>query len=169
MSSNGKSANFAENIFCSILYKIFPEKLAKTVFQFLKCGVVGILNTAVDFAVLNALMYITGITSGSKYTLFTGVAFCFAVTNSFIWNKNWTFKSKTKNSEELFKQICVFVLISAVAGLVIKTSTANFVVNIMGPQWGIKSALWANIGNASAVFLTVVWNFIGYKFIVFKK
>jgi hypothetical protein len=30
-------------------------------------------------------------------------------------------------------------------------------------------ARWANIGLAMGTLLALVWNFIGYKFIVFKK
>ncbi|MFH1175162.1 MAG: GtrA family protein [bacterium] len=158
------SGDFVEKIF----YSVLPEKLAKNTYQFFKCGIVGVLNTAVNFVVLKILMDTTKIYEGPKYTRFTGVAFCVAVINSYIWNKNWTFKDKTKDLEKLVKQALIFFAISTV-GLIITIRMSDFVVNKIGPQWGQDKEIWAYIGNASAVFLTVIWNFTGYKLVVFRK
>jgi len=41
-------------------------------------------------------------------------------------------------------------------------------VNFLGPQFGISKEIWAYVGKIVAVFLGFIWNFTGYKFIVFK-
>ena len=164
-----KSMNFFERF----LKRFLPVKAIETVFQFVKCASVGVLNTLVDFAVLNILMWMTGIYNGKYIGVLIGISFCFAVTNSFIWNKKWTFKNKSTNPKDLRKQILIFFIIS-LGGLAIKTYSASFVINNIQivPLFNINAVLWtklwANIGNASAVFLTMVWNFMGYKLIVFK-
>lgn len=58
--------------------------------RFVKFGLIGVLNTAVDFGaffVLNKLLHI------GPYVSQTG-AFLIAALNSFLWNKYWTFEKK---------------------------------------------------------------------------
>jgi len=42
------------------------------------------------------------------------------------------------------------------------------VVNIVGPQFGLNAKIWANMGAVAGTLFVMVWNFLGYKFIVFK-
>jgi len=171
---NGKKISSKVNFFEKFLKRFLPTKVVETVFQFVKCASVGVLNTVVDFAVLNILMWATGIYQGEYIKFLIGISFCFAVTNSFIWNKKWTFRNKNVSSKELKRQIITFLIIS-LGGLAIKTYSASFVINSVHitPLFSISETvwikLWANVGNASAVLLTMVWNFIGYKLIVFKR
>ena len=84
----------------------------------------------------------------------------------YLWNKFWTFQKKdTQNkSEEAIK----FFLITF-GGFLIHTAVINIMINIIGPKFGITERLWANIGNIIAILTGFLWNFSGYKFIVFKK
>jgi len=54
-------------------------------------------------------------------------------------------------------------------GLGINVGIASWIVNIIGPLFGSPLKIWANIGAIAASIVTSVWNFLGYKFIVFKK
>ena len=146
----------------------YIERLAEkhpSILQFPKFITVGVSNTIIDFGILNLLMYLTGETSGIFFSLFKSISFIVAVTNSYILNKHWTFKSsgETKNGEFL-----KFVVVNLI-GCAINVSWASYVVNVIGAPAGISPMLWANIGAASAVVFTVSWNFIGAKFFVFKK
>jgi putative flippase GtrA len=89
-----------------------------------------------------------------------------AVTNSYLWNKFWTFKSH--ENKETRKEFIQFVAISGV-GFGINVIVASFIVNIIGPVGEISPRLWANIGAFAAIVISVFWNFLGYKFIVFKN
>ncbi len=129
--------------------------------QIIKFVVVGISNTSVDLAVLNIFIFLTGIASGFPFTIFKTISFVVAVSNSYFWNKRWTFHSNKK----------VFIQFFAVSsiGLLLNVGTASLVVNIIGPQFGIAKQLWANIGAGAGTLVVMTWNFAGYKFFVFGK
>ncbi len=135
------------------------------VWQAAKFLLVGALNTFIDLGVLNLLILISGIASGGLYSVFKGISFIIAVINSYFWNKFWTFKrSETIAPGNEFLQ---FFIVSVV-GFSINVGVASLVVNVIGPQFGLIAEVWANIGAIVAAFCGMVWNFVGYKFIVFK-
>lgn len=133
--------------------------------QFIKFLCVGLLNTGVDFGILNLLMFSTGITSGIGYSLFKAISFMVAVTNSYFLNKRWTFK-KGKNLEK--KEFIKFITISLIA-FGVNVSIASLLVNFIGPIGNIPSYLWANVSALAATVFTTLINFFGYKYIVFKE
>ncbi|MCH8741938.1 GtrA family protein [Patescibacteria group bacterium] len=135
------------------------------IYQASKFLLVGILNTLIDLGILNFLILITGMASGLAFSFFKGASFLVAVVNSYFWNKFWTFKKKetTKDPKE-FAQFFVVALI----GLGINVLIASFIVNVIGPQFGLSEKIWANLGAIAATFFGMTWNFLGYKFIVFK-
>jgi len=145
-------------------FKFASRKLAA--FQFGKFIAVGQSNAAIDIGVLNLLILITDIDSGYSYTVFKATSFIFAVTNSFFWNKFWSFQSKEK--DVMGKQFVRFVAVSLV-GLLINVCVAHLVVNIVGPQWGLSTRIWANIGVLSSAVFSIFWDFFGFKVLVFKK
>jgi putative flippase GtrA len=134
------------------------------IWQFAKFILSGSLSALVDLSILNLLMFLTGFSSGIFFIIFKGLSFLFAVTNSYFWNKTWTFEKKEGSTEEASK----FFLISSI-GFIINISTAFIVVNIIGPKFGINLVQWANIGSITAILVAMLWNFIGFKFLVFKK
>lgn len=143
----------------------FASKWA-TALQFGKFIAVGQSNAAIDIGLLNLLILLTNIDSGIYFSIFKGTSFIFAAVNSFLWNKFWSFESKEKHG--MGKQFVKFLAV-AVVGLIINVSVASFVVNYVGPQWGISTRLWANVGVLSSAVFNIIWDFYGYKVLVFKK
>lgn len=137
----------------------------RILWQAAKFVLVGALNTFIDLGILNILILISGTAVGTPFLIFKGVAFTIAVTNSYFWNKYWTFDRSGASRGKEFTQ---FLAVS-LGGLIVNVATAGIIVNIIGPQANIAPAVWANIGALGAVVLSLVWNFIGYKFWVFKK
>lgn len=133
----------------------------ETLRQVVKFGVVGVSNTLVDFAVLNFLIFFTGIASGTPFTAFKTISFTVAVSNSYFWNKRWTFRSE--------KKVFVQFLAVSVVGMLLNVGTASFVVNFVGPQFGLSEQVWANIGAIVGTLVVMTWNFLGYKLVVFRK
>lgn len=142
------------------------SKWLPVMIQFVRFGITGGLNALIYLGVLNLLISITKIAAGLYYSLFVSVAFIVAVTNSYFWNKHWVFKAGESGGGkgEFFR----FFLVNLV-GFGVNVGAASLVVNVIGAPAGVPASLWANIGAVSAVFITLFWNFIGSKFIVFRK
>jgi putative flippase GtrA len=134
------------------------------IFQFAKFAAVGAFNSFFDWGILNLLIALTGIASGAGYSLFKGTSFIFATISSFFWNKYWTFEDR---AEVNTKETGSFIMVSVI-GLIINISLASLIVYFLSSS-GIEPKRLANIGAASATIASLIWNFIGYKFIVFKK
>ncbi len=141
-------------------------KWVPPLFQFAKFAAVGVLNSGIDFGILNILIMVTGTAAGLSFVVFKAASFTVAVVNSYIWNKFWVFRGAEKKS--IAAEFFTFLGVSLV-GLGVNTGTAHVFVNIIGPIGGIAPKTWANIGALAAVVLTLFWNFFGYKLFVFKK
>jgi len=131
------------------------------IMQIVKFGAVGVFNTFLDWSVFNLLIIMTGLSVGYGPPIFSGLGFIVANIGSFFWNKNWTFTSRKGT-------LIQFFLVSLI-GFGVKVGAVYLIVNIIGPQGGISENLWANVGNMAGTVFFMVWNFIGYKFWVFKK
>ena len=82
--------------------KVTKEESKKTAIQLLKYGVIGASNTiitAVAFYVLNTLLSVA-------YVPANAVGYVFGVLNSFVWNRNWVFKTK----QNLKREALLFVI-----------------------------------------------------------
>ena len=137
--------------------------------QFSKFATVGLLNTAIDFAILNILTIITGFTVGVGLFVLNTISFTAATVNSYFFNKHWTFRDKSRDEEE--KKFVQFLAISVV-GAGINGGVVVLVTTFISPMFaslGLADQLWVNIAKVFATGVSLVWNFVGYKFIVFKK
>ena len=134
-------------------------------FQFIKFICVGLLNTGIDFGILNLLMFITGINTGIICSFFKAISFMVAVTNSYFLNKLWTF-NKGRDFEK--KEFIRFITISLIA-FGINVTFFSIFNNFISPLGNISPVLWANISALVATGLTTLINFFGYKRFVFKS
>ena len=150
---------------CLYLSYLLGKKIP-VIFQAGKFIAVGISNTLIDWGILNLLIFISGIAAGFYYSVFKGLSFVVAVINSYFWNKFWTFRKE--KAERTGKEILQFLVISVI-GIGINVGIASLVVNAVGSPAGISLKVWATAGAAMATVISMVWNFLGYKFIVFKK
>lgn len=136
------------------------------VYQAAKFFLVGILNTIIDIGVLNILIALLNVATGFLYAVFKGISFLVATTNSYFWNKFWTFEKRQETAKP--GEFLKFLIVTTV-GLLINVGVASVVVNVIGPQLGITVKLWASIGAIVAAFFAFVWNFLASKFVVFRK
>jgi putative flippase GtrA len=133
-------------------------------FQFAKFITVGLANTAVDFGVLNLLMWSSGVYEGKTIILFNVISFLIAAIHSYIWNKLWTFSFKGKSN--VANQFLQFIIVSLV-GVLINSGIVYIITTWVSSN--ASNGVWVNIAKLVATVVSLVWNFIGYKFIVFKK
>lgn len=63
------------------------------IYQLLRFGAIGVINTAIDFIILNFLSKLLGINAGNELGALNVISFSLAVVQSYYWNKYWTFGS----------------------------------------------------------------------------
>ncbi|MFC1504733.1 GtrA family protein [Spirochaetota bacterium] len=153
--------------------------------QILKFGVVGILNTIIDYVPFNIIMKLTGITSGVYIGLIRACTILFANINSYLLNKAWTFKHKEKKN--IGMNYAKYLLVSG-AGMGINVLLTYVITTHIDPYavltiqvWKSIHAIvvnfidisipqiWANFAAITATAVSLVINFSGYKFFVFRK
>jgi putative flippase GtrA len=139
--------------------------LIPVLYQFGKFAAVGALNTFIDLGVLNLIIFMTGIAGGIGYVVFKAISFLCATTNSFFWNKYWTFNAKGAATG---KETGSFFLFAAI-GWAINVGIATFIVNGIARPMSLDPRIWANIGGLWGVAGSFLWDFFSYKFFVFKK
>jgi putative flippase GtrA len=121
--------------------------------QIVKFMLVGVLNTAIDAGAYVVLTRWLGL--GSLPVLAKGLAYAIGMTNSFFWNRNWTFKSDTS--------------VGQAAALFALTHIAALGINAGVMALGLRVLQLPEIvalGLATAA--SFGWNFVLNKIVVFK-
>lgn len=127
--------------------------------QKIRFAVVGLANTALDFALLFLFVGL-GLDKIPANYLSTGISFIF----SFFVNKSFTFKNKTGNAK---KQFVLFIIITIFGLWVIQPLVITAVAAILAST-GWASAIILFIAKIIATIFSMVWNYILYSKIVFK-
>ncbi len=119
--------------------------------RFARFGIVGLSGFIVDFVVLNVLMWRFGFSPALANTC----SFTLAVSNTFFWNRMWTFPESRQRP--IATQITQFFVVNLV-GLAINQATflgSNALV------WRhLFGAIWAyNFAKMTASGVALFWNF----------
>ncbi len=122
--------------------------------QVIKFLIVGIGNTLVDWTSYFLLSRFIPFFMTRKVWA-KGISYILGVTNSFIWNRSWTFRS----SIDFFPGFIIFALVS-IASLGINTSVMYVSYTFFKfPEF---------IALLTATIFTLSWNFLASKFIIFR-
>jgi putative flippase GtrA len=140
-------------------------KLFSIISQIVKFAEVGILNTLIDLGILNLLVWVSGVTSGIGLAPLNTISFLCAATNSYYWNKFWTFKKEGGVQRKEFFQF----LVVSIIGWGMNTGIVVLGTTFLSPVGALSAGAWVNVVKLVATFVSMAWNFIGYKFIVFKR
>lgn len=135
------------------------------VYQLAKFALIGAFFALVDLTVLNFLMEFLGITRENllKYNLFFTISFLVATILKYFGDKFWAFeKPESEKAEVEFTLFFVVTLIS----LGIQLGTSNLILKILPVS---NPFLAGNFAKIAGIVLASTWNFLGYKFFVFKK
>ena len=143
----------------------FLSKILPVLYQFAKFGAVGVLNSFIDFGILNLLIFLFSIGSGLWFAIFKAISFLCATTNSYFWNKYWTFESSNKPK---VSEAAKFYTIAIIGGF-LNVSVASLIFSGINRPEYIPVNLWANVAALGGILSAFIWNFLGYKFVVFKK
>ncbi len=139
------------------------------IYQFAKFAAVGSLNSFLDLGVFNLESILIHKDPKSLTTLAffiaKSVSFLVATTNSYAWNKLWTFEDRTRSRSQT---VAAFYGITA-ASYFLNTGVATFLKST-GPWFGLEGNLWAGlIAPVGGILVAMFGNFFGYKYLVFRK
>lgn len=130
------------------LYRLFLSD--SSIGQFLRYAFVGTLNTIVGYGVYWILLQLN-----VHYIAATAVSSVIAILHSYIWNRNFAFKSKNKGTKKTFAELLRFCSVYAVQYLISIGFTALFVEKInMTPE----------IGGFISMLLCTVISYVGHKY-----
>lgn len=119
----------------------------------MRFAVVGVVNTGVDFVIFTLLFYAFGLDLVTSNVL----SFAAAVTNSYFLNKHWSFAGARESSKPGLQYIS-FVVVSLL-GMAINT----------GIVVGLAEWVPAIIAKLAAAVVTPAWNFLCYRYLVFRE
>ena len=133
------------------MFKLLKKESSK---QFIKFSIIGALNTIINLAVLYVCTDIFGI----YYLISAVIAFIFAVTNSFVLNKTWTFKEKINQdaSSKYVKFFIISIIALAVNLIILYVLVESFEVYYI-------------IAQLIGIISNLIINFFGNKLWTFKK
>ena len=124
--------------------------------QFTKFVIVGLVNTAIDFFIYFSLT--RGTDFFEQHLLSANIiAFSIAATNSFFWNKKWTFRDQGKNYHVQYSKF----LIVSIGGLLLSQG-----IFVLGVHYLKISDI---ITKLAAVVIVTFWNFALNKLWTFKS
>lgn len=126
----------------------------------LRFGIVGIINTLVDFGILLSLTSFGIPAAIANYPSSTA-----AVIVSFFANKQYTFRTKNSN---LTREITLFLIFTLLAAWVLQPLTIIFVQYLLSSA-SIPPTLSVIIAKIMATVATLIWNYLTYSRFVFKR
>ena len=122
------------------------------VIRFIKFGMVGVINTLVNWIILFILNAL-----GMYYILANIIAYILGTVNSYLWNTLWVFKYKDKASTETTIKFIILNLI----GLGLNTGILYVLVDLCN--------LNKFIGLVTTTAIVMIINYIVNKLWVFSK
>ncbi|MDP2647955.1 MAG: GtrA family protein [Candidatus Yanofskybacteria bacterium] len=133
--------------------------------RFGRFAAIGFTNAAVDFGALYGFIAIFGEARGLTFSLYKAVAFGIAVIHSYFWNKYWTFDAGQSPTSS--KQFVSFVAVALVS-LLVNVGIATLVYE-SAVATGSDPKIWAGISAVAGSAAALVFSYLGFKILVFKK
>jgi putative flippase GtrA/4-amino-4-deoxy-L-arabinose transferase-like glycosyltransferase len=140
------------------------EKILTLISQLWKFGVVGVVNTGVDFLITNLLFWFFKPAGMFGLMLISIFAITAAAVNSYFLNKFWTFNKKTSmKANEIYRFSIVTFL-----GMIVNTSIFLFASKYLSDMFAIEGFVNINAARLAGVAAAMGVTFLGYRFGVFE-
>ncbi|MEH0841838.1 GtrA family protein [Micromonospora sp. CPCC 205711] len=140
------------------LVRLLPERWQKFIHEALKFGIVGGINTAINYAVFNALALTVFVDGQLKATV---IATTVATITSYLMNRHWTYRDRPKSA--LRREYALFFLFNG-AGLLIELG----VLAAAKYGLGVNGLLALNVAKTGGVVLGTLFRFWSYRTFVFQ-
>ena len=127
----------------------------------LRFGIIGVINTALDFGLLFVFSSLFGVPRGFANMLSTSISFIF----SFFANKRYTFKSSSK--ENVVREMVLFTVVTLFGLWVIQGLIIHFLTPVI-INLGTTEELALLASKLIATVASLIWNYLLYSRVVFK-
>ena len=140
------------------------ETRNRTIWQFVRFGLVGCVNTTIDLLVLNGLLWLWPAQGTARLLLFNTLAYACGALNSFVFNRYWTFQRPGRpNAREGARFLLVTLAAIACNDLILW-----FMGKILLPVH-LNPTLWANSSKVAAIGGTILVSYLGMRLWVFVQ
>lgn len=141
---------------------------SESLWQASKTILVGSLNILIETSLITIAQKILWTPDFVKehYPVVISIIFLIAATNSYFWNKFWSFEKR--DTEDKIKEAGKFYTIT-ITGYILSVLISSTIAQRVTPMFGCTTAGWNLAANVIAAVIVFVYHFMGYKFIVFKK
>lgn len=130
--------------------------------QIARFGIIGGFNTLLDFGLLFILRSF-GLPTIPSNVISTSVAFCF----SFVANKKFTFRTKNTNVRQ---ELLLFILVTLFGLWVLQTIVISLTLSVIdGSNLAVNESVALFAAKIVATIVSLVWNYVMYAKVVFKK
>src|SRR2546421_12712757 len=126
------------------------------IWQFLRFCIVGTSNAVIDFGVLNLLLRLYATSDTWKTLEYNSIAVLLASTNSFFWNKYWTFQQRNPIT---FQEVYRFIVVAS--GTTLMNDTLIWLLGRTFPGVMGSSLLGSNVLKLGAIIGTMSISFFG--------
>ena len=130
--------------------------------QFFRFCIVGSLNTIIDITVLDFLLWIYPTHDTEKILLFNSLSVLTGATNSFFWNKYWTFRNRQPIGAA---EVGRFVVIAGATAAL--NDALMLLLTVLFPRVMNSSLIGANLLKLGAILGTTSVSFFGMRLWVF--
>ncbi len=154
-------------ILCNVVILITRALDARwpILFTFTKFFITGVFNTTFDISIVNLLSFLFFAYAGWPLIAISTLSFFIILVFSYFINRSWSFGTKEVAS---LKEFSNFTLVS-LGSFLINIIILYILTTITGAPNGTAEALWINIVKLLTAVISMTWNFIAFRFFVFKQ
>lgn len=144
----------------TLMHRLVPQRFHGVVSEVAKFGAVGLVNTVLDYAVLNLLLSMGPLKAKVASTIV-------ATTASYVMNRQWTFNNRDRAGVR--REYVLFFALN-LAGLAIQLAVLGVAKYGLGftEHGGGDDRLALNLFNALGIAVAMVFRFWAYRTFVFK-
>ena len=133
--------------------------------RFSQFTLVGILNAAVDFGVLNLFLWLAPTRDPWELALFNGIALVLANLNSYWWNTRWTFRSRAEND---LRQVLLFAL-QVLVNIGVSSALFWVLIHPLLTDTDIPAYLVGNVAKLISVIVASTISYFILRYLVFSR
>lgn len=152
------------SLFCLWIAFLIGKKLL-FVYQAAKFLLIGAFAAVVDIKIFQLSTWLFSLSIIVSPLISKGISFLIATLTKYWGNKHWVFQ---KHEKEGIKEMAQFFIVTLI-GLGLDLLAFYYFTKTLGPQFQMPIKVWTELSIILAALSAALWNFLGYKFIVFKK